>query len=87
MSKPVMMFTPKRPRLLIFALLAATLALVGCEKSLDSPEYGEIIDQVPRELDRPYPLPELDAPGPSPLPGPAEVESEPGEPFPEENER
>jgi hypothetical protein len=70
------MFTPKAtgPLALVF-LLASGIS--GCgQPSLDSPEYGEIIEEVPPELNRPYPLPELEPPKESPLPGPAE---EPGE--------
>jgi len=80
------MFTPKRCRLLAGAAMAAGILLAGCEKSLDSPEYGEIIDQVPPELNRPFPLPGLDELGPSPLPGPSAADSEGGEPAIEENE-
>jgi hypothetical protein len=47
------------------------MTLLGCEKSLDSPEYGELIHSVPTDLNRPYPLPELDPPTANPLPGPA----------------
>ena len=84
MPTPLGMFTPKRRLLLAAVLLAAGTLLAGCEKSLDSPEYGEIIDQVPPELNRPFPLPQLDEPGPSPLAGPAPIE-ESGEQSPKEN--
>ena len=83
MPTPLRMFTPKRPRLLAGVALTAGILLLGCEKSLDSPEYGEIIDQVPPELDRPFPLPELDEPGPSPLPGPAPADSDAAVPLEE----
>lgn len=56
--------------LVAFAGLVVVSLCCGCEKPLDSPEYGEIIYQVPTELDRPIPLPELDDPSDSPLPGP-----------------
>lgn len=67
------MFTPKMLLPLAALLFAATL--FGCEKSLDSPEYGELIHNVPPNLNRPYPLPELDPPTANPLPGPATHES------------
>lgn len=66
-----MLFTPKAARSLAPVSLVLAVLLSGCEQqSLDSPEYGEIIRQVPRELNRPYPLPELDGPQAAPLPGP-----------------
>lgn len=71
------MFTPKTLRPLAALLLAA--ALVGCEKPLDSPEYGELINQVPPKLAQPFPLPELDPPTSDPLAGPPPVEGASGE--------
>ena len=63
---------------MLLAVLAISLS--GCERTLDSPEYGEIIFEVPPELNRPYPLPELDEPPPSPLPGPGKTEEATAEP-------
>jgi hypothetical protein len=63
------MFTPKS--LLPLAALLFAAAFIGCQESLDSPEYGELIHGVPQNLNRPYPLPELEAPTSNPLPGPA----------------
>jgi hypothetical protein len=68
------MFTPKTLRPLAAILLAS--ALVGCEKSLDSPEFGELINQVPQDLNRPFPLPELDPPTSEPLAKPAPLPAE-----------
>jgi hypothetical protein len=52
-------------------LAVALLCQSGCgESSLDSPEYGEIIQRVPPHLDQPYPLPELEPPATTPAPGP-----------------
>ncbi len=73
------MFTPKCLHLLAAALLGSVL-FVGCEKPLDSPEYGELIQKIPPEFDRPFPLPELDQPSPSPLAGPAEAPTDPAPP-------
>jgi hypothetical protein len=67
------MFTPKST--LLLATLLCAMTLLGCEKPLDSPEYGELIHSVPPDLNRPYPLPELDPPTANPLPGPASQES------------
>lgn len=59
------------PALLTIALLVAP----GCgEPSLDSPEYGEIIPEVPAHLDQPYPLPELEPPSTAPEPAPQSPE-------------
>lgn len=73
------MFTPKSLHLLAAAILGSLL-FVGCEKSLDSPEYGELIQKIPPKLDRPFPLPELNQPSPSPLAGPAEAPTSPAPP-------
>jgi hypothetical protein len=53
-----------RRQLITFTLAAnMLLGLLGCgEPSLESPEYGEIIHQVPADLNQPYPLPELESP-------------------------
>jgi hypothetical protein len=66
------MFTPKST--LPLGTLLCAMTLLGCEKPLDSPEYGELIYSVPPDLNRPYPLPELDPPTANPLPGPAAQE-------------
>jgi hypothetical protein len=73
------MFTPKLT--LPLATLLCAMTLLGCEKSLDSPEYGELINRVPQDLNRPYPLPELDPPVTVPLPGPSPA-ADPVEPGP-----
>ena len=80
------MFTAKRIRSLPLLLLLA-VALVGCgPPSLDSPEYGEIIERVPARLNKPYPLPELEEPtvAPGPLPGPRPLPDSPDSPEPGE---
>jgi hypothetical protein len=82
------MCTPKTLRTLAVLLLVALLS--SCEKPLDSPEFGELINEVPLELNRPFPLPELDPPTSDPLakPGPlapgsgAKAEENPTEPDP-----
>jgi hypothetical protein len=70
------MFTPKTFRSLTLAILLSAPAMAGCEKSLDSPEYGERIYEIPPELDKPFPLPELNPPSDSPLPGPDDAKTE-----------
>ncbi len=52
------MFTPKHGRPLVLAALAAVL-LPGCTPSLPPEEYGEVITEIPPELNRPFPMPEL----------------------------
>jgi hypothetical protein len=47
---------------MLAALLIAGGALLGCESGPDPKEFGEIITEVPRELDKPFPLPQLDEP-------------------------
>lgn len=68
-----------RLRLPAAVLLAvALLGTFGCgEPSLDSPEYGEIIHQVPPHLDKPFPLPELQPGSITPAPGPQSSDAEP----------
>lgn len=61
------------------SLTAVLLVCLGCgEPSLDSPEYGEIIHEVPARLNKPYPLPELEAPIATPAPGPQSSGEIPG---------
>lgn len=50
-------------RILSTLVLALPLGVVvGCSEGLDPQEYGEIIKAVPPDLDKPYPLPELELP-------------------------
>jgi hypothetical protein len=71
-----LMCTPKTLRSLAVLLLVALPS--SCEKPLDSPEFGELINEVPLELNRPFPLPELDQPKSDPLAKPAPLEPEAG---------
>ena len=62
---------PKQRLTAISLLAALCLGICGCgERSLDSPEYGEIIHEVPAHLNKPYPLPELELPSTTAAPGP-----------------
>jgi hypothetical protein len=54
------MFTRNARPLLALAAILVGGATVGCETRLDPGEYGEIITKVPSDLNRPFPLPELD---------------------------
>lgn len=56
------MFTRNTGVLLAIAAWVLGGAVSGCEKAPDSEEFGEIIHQVPPELNKPFPLPELDQP-------------------------
>jgi hypothetical protein len=50
-------------RTLSTVVLALQLGVVvGCSKPLDPEEYGEIIKEVPPDLNKPYPLPQLELP-------------------------
>jgi hypothetical protein len=54
------MFTRNvRPLLALGAILFGG-SLVGCQSRLDPDEFGEIITEVPKELNQPFPLSELD---------------------------
>jgi hypothetical protein len=55
------MFTRNARPLLALAMLLFAGTIGGCQRQPDPEEYGEIITEVPRDLDKPFPLPELDA--------------------------
>lgn len=59
---PIPMLTRNPCRTLAVAALAAGGVLAGCHKPPDPDKYGEIITTVPEELNKPFPLPELDDP-------------------------
>jgi hypothetical protein len=64
------MFIQKACRLLALAALGLWGVPLGCQKSPDPEEFGEIITEVPKHLDRPFPLPQLEEPKEkSPEPG------------------
>jgi hypothetical protein len=56
------MFTRNARRLLGVAILLFGGTLSGCMDRLDPAEYGEIITEVPKDLDKPIRLPELEEP-------------------------
>ena len=55
----ILMFTRKAWPMLAGMLLAGSL-LLGCETRPDPQEFGEIITTVPKGLNKPFPLPQLD---------------------------
>jgi hypothetical protein len=61
---------------LVVLLLAGTS---GCGGRPDPERYGEVLTRVPPELNRPFPLPELEEPAESPLPGPKTPEPDAAE--------
>lgn len=72
------MFTRYAGPLLGIAAIVFGGTLVGCGTQPDPSRYGEIITEVPADLNEPFPLPELE----EPEPGDPEQEA-PDEPNPE----
>ncbi len=65
------LFTGWSFSLLSVAAVVAALAVTGCERRLAPEQYGEITHEVPAELNKPYPLPQLDEPAEGPAQEPA----------------
>jgi hypothetical protein len=73
------MFTRNFAGLLVLcAVGCACAATPGCSRRLDPQEYGEVITEVPQDLGKPFPLPELEVP--------AEGAAQPAAESPEKSE-
>jgi hypothetical protein len=57
----MLMFTRKAFATLV-ALLIAAGGILGCETRPDPKEFGDIITEVPPDLDQPFPMPQLETP-------------------------